>query len=151
MIEWEEKIFPLTITLMKGKIMSETKSKYLQIRDELQKFSDENYDDLIKAIISFELCEENEIVLNRLIEFYTDSDDCHLLSDMLYERLQYERYKFHEQETKNLAESMQETEIMENTLQVVKGIQNYLIKMQDEFEIQNHWLARLTQAIEKKE
>lgn len=68
-IEWEDFLFPLTTTLMKGKIMSETKPKYLQIRDELQKFSDENYDDL----------------------------------------------------------------------------------MQDEFEIQNHWLARLTQAIEKKE
>lgn len=151
MIEWEEKIFPLTTTLMKGKIMSETKSKYLQIRDELQKFSDENYDDLIKAIISFELCEENEIILNRLMEFYMHNDDCRLLNDTLHERLRYERFRCHEQETKNLTESMQETEIMENTLQVVKSIQNYLIKMQDEFEIQNHWLARLTQAIEMKE
>lgn len=37
--------------------MSENlRPRYLQIKDELQKFSDENYDELIKAIISFELC-----------------------------------------------------------------------------------------------
>ena len=33
----------------------------------------------------------------------------------------------------------------------MKGIQNYLIKIQDEFEIQNHLLTRLTQAIEREE
>ena len=57
--------------------MSENlRPRYLQIKDELQKFSDENYDELIKAIISFELCEENEVLLNRLMNFYTNNDDC---------------------------------------------------------------------------
>ena len=74
--------------------MSENlRPRYLQIKDELQKFSDENYDELIKAIISFELCEENEVLLNRLMNFYTNNDDCYLLSNELRERLEYEKYK----------------------------------------------------------
>lgn len=133
--------------------MSENlRPRYLQIKDELQKFSDENYDELIKAIISFELCEENEVLLNRLMNFYTNNDDCYLLSNELRERLEYEKYKYtHVHEVLNQTATKQETEVLENTLQVMKGIQNYLIKIQDEFEIQNHLLTRLTQAIEREE
>lgn len=133
--------------------MSENlRPRYLQIKDELQKFSDENYDELIKAIISFELCEENEVLLSRLMNFYTNNDDCYLLSNELRERLEYEKYKYtHAHEGLNQIATKQETEVLENTLQVMKGIQNYLIKIQDEFEIQNHLLTRLTQAIEREE
>lgn len=92
------------------------------------------------------------MLLNRLMNFYTNNDDCYLLSNELRERLEYEKYKYtHAHGVLNQTATKQETEVLENTLQVMKGIQNYLIKIQDEFEIQNHLLTRLTQAIGREE
>lgn len=60
---------------------------YLQIREYLNNYWDENgYEDLIKGLLSFELDEKNEKILNELYEYYAIYDNCSFLSEQLIDK-----------------------------------------------------------------
>lgn len=60
---------------------------YKEIKENLEKYSKENYKDLIKAIISLESPELSEEKLEEVYEYYMENDQVFLLSDELRERL----------------------------------------------------------------
>ena len=60
---------------------------YKEIKENLEKYSKENYKDLIKAIISLESPEASEEKLEKIYEYYMENDEVFLLSDELRERL----------------------------------------------------------------
>lgn len=60
---------------------------YLQIREYLNNYWDENgYEDLIKGLLSFELDEKDENILNQLYEYYYAYSECSLLNDILVDK-----------------------------------------------------------------
>lgn len=60
---------------------------YLQIREYLNNYWDENgYEDLIKGLLSFELDEKDEKILNELYEYYYAYSECPLLNDILVDK-----------------------------------------------------------------
>mgnify|MGYP007088408983 CR=1 FL=1 len=63
------------------------KMTYKEIKENLEKYSKENYKDLIKAIISLESPEASEEKLEKIYEYYMENDEVFLLSDELRERL----------------------------------------------------------------
>lgn len=58
-----------------------------EIRENLEKYSKENYKDLIKAIISLENPESSEENLEKVYDYYMENDGVFLLSDEIRERL----------------------------------------------------------------
>ena len=63
------------------------KMTYKEIKENLEKYSKENYKDLIKAIISLESPEASEEKLEEVYEYYMGNDQVFLLSDELRDRL----------------------------------------------------------------
>ena len=63
------------------------KMTYKEIKENLEKYSKENYKDLIKAIVSLENSEASEEKLEKVYEYYMENDDVFLLSDEIRERL----------------------------------------------------------------
>lgn len=63
------------------------KMTYKEIKENLEKYSKENYKDLIKAIISLENPESSEENLEKVYEYYMENDQVFLLSDEIRERL----------------------------------------------------------------
>ena len=60
---------------------------YKEIKESLEKYSKENYKDLIKSIISLENPEASEEKLEKVYEYYMENDQVFLLSDEIRERL----------------------------------------------------------------
>lgn len=63
------------------------KMTYKEIKENLEKYSKENYKDLIKAIISLENPESSEENLEKVYDYYIENDGVFLLSDEIRERL----------------------------------------------------------------
>ena len=60
---------------------------YLDIKKDLEGFWDElGYEQLIKGLISFELDEKDEKILNELYEYYYAYSECSLLNDILVDK-----------------------------------------------------------------
>lgn len=60
---------------------------YLQINEYLNHYWDENgYEELIKGLLSFELDEKDEAILNKLYEYYAIYDNCSFLSEQLIDK-----------------------------------------------------------------
>lgn len=64
---------------------------YLSMKAILELMSTKSYKELIKAILSFETNVEDEMILEKVYEFYFNEDDVTLLSEELKERIQYEK------------------------------------------------------------
>ncbi len=60
---------------------------YKEIRKTIEKYSKENYKDLIKSIISLESSEISKEKLDEVYEYYMENDEITLLSDEIRERL----------------------------------------------------------------
>lgn len=60
---------------------------YKEIRKTIEKYSKENYKDLIKSIISLENPKISEEKLEEVYEYYMENDEISLLSDEIRERL----------------------------------------------------------------
>lgn len=58
-----------------------------EIRKTIEKYSKENYKDLIKSIISLENPKISEEKLEEVYEYYMENDEISLLSDEIRERL----------------------------------------------------------------
>lgn len=63
------------------------KMTYKEIKENLEKYSKENYKDLIKAIISLENPESSEENLEKVYDYYMENDGVFLLSDEIREKL----------------------------------------------------------------
>lgn len=63
------------------------KMTYKEIKENLERYSKENYKDLIKAIISLENPESSEENLEKVYDYYMENDGVFLLSDEIRERL----------------------------------------------------------------
>lgn len=63
------------------------KMTYKEIKENLEKYSKENYKDLIKAIISLEDPESSEENLEKVYDYYMENDGVFLLSDEIREKL----------------------------------------------------------------
>lgn len=63
------------------------KMTYKEIKENLEKYSKENYKDLIKAIISLENPESSEENLEKVYDYYMENDEVSLLSDEIRDRL----------------------------------------------------------------
>lgn len=63
------------------------KMTYKEIKENLEKYSKENYKDLIKAIISLEDPESSEENLEKVYDYYMENDEVSLLSDEIRDRL----------------------------------------------------------------
>lgn len=57
------------------------KMNYKEVRKILEGLQQNNYKDLIKAIISMELNLDNEILIDEIYNNYMDNDDISLLSE----------------------------------------------------------------------
>lgn len=64
---------------------------YLSMKAILELMSTKSYKELIKAILSFETNVEDEMILEKVYEFYFNEDDVTLLNEELKERIQYEK------------------------------------------------------------
>ena len=84
MIEWEENSSH-SPQLLKGEIMN-----YLSMKAILELLATKSYKELIKAILSFETNVEDEMILEKVYEFYFNEDGVTLLNEELKERLRYE-------------------------------------------------------------
>mgnify|MGYP001103513615 FL=1 len=60
---------------------------YKEIKENLEKYAEENYKDLIKAIIRLESPEASDEKLEKTYEYYMENDEVLLLSNELRERL----------------------------------------------------------------
>lgn len=60
---------------------------YKEIRKTIEKYSKENYKDLIKSIISLESSEISKEKLDEVYEYYMENDEITLLSDEIREKL----------------------------------------------------------------
>lgn len=60
---------------------------YKEIKESLEKYSKENYKDLIKAIISLENPEASEEKLDEIYNYYMGNDEVKLLSNEILERV----------------------------------------------------------------
>lgn len=63
------------------------KMTYKEIKEKLEKYSKENYKDLIKAIISLENPESSEEKQEKVYDYYMENDGVFLLSDEIREKL----------------------------------------------------------------
>ncbi len=54
---------------------------YTDIRNILEFFQENNYKNLIKSIISMELDIDDEMLLDKIYDFYMDNDDISLISE----------------------------------------------------------------------
>ena len=84
MIEWEENSSH-SPQLLKGGNMN-----YLSMKAILELLATKSYKELIKAILSFETNVEDEMILEKVYEFYFNEDGVTLLNEELKERLRYE-------------------------------------------------------------
>ena len=63
---------------------------YLSMKAILELMANKSYKELIKAILSFETNVEDEVILEKVYEFYFNEDGVTLLNEELKERLRYE-------------------------------------------------------------
>lgn len=63
---------------------------YLEIKTEIAKIAEKNYKEFFKALLSFETNVQDEMVLEKVYEFYFNEDGVTLLNEELKERLRYE-------------------------------------------------------------
>ena len=63
---------------------------YLEIKVKIAKIAEKNYKEFFKALLSFETNVEDEVILEKVYEFYFNEDDVTLLNEELKERLRYE-------------------------------------------------------------
>lgn len=63
---------------------------YLSMKAILELMASKSYKELIKAILSFETNVEDEVILEKVYEFYFNEDDVKLLNEELEERILYE-------------------------------------------------------------
>ena len=63
---------------------------YLKIKAEIAKIAEKNYKEFFKALLSFETNVQDEMVLEKVYEFYFNEDDVTLLNEELEERILYE-------------------------------------------------------------
>ncbi|MCI5722703.1 MAG: hypothetical protein MR283_01680 [Erysipelotrichaceae bacterium] len=64
---------------------------YLSMKAILELMATKSYKELIKAILSFETNVEDEVILEKVYEFYFNEDGVTLLNEELKERIQYEK------------------------------------------------------------
>lgn len=64
---------------------------YLSMKAILELMASKSYKELIKAILSFETNVEDEVILEKVYEFYFNEDGVTLLNEELKERIQYEK------------------------------------------------------------
>ena len=64
---------------------------YLSMKAILELMATKSYKELIKAILSFETNVEDEVILEKVYEFYFNEDDVTLLNEELKERIQHEK------------------------------------------------------------
>ena len=84
-IEWEE-FSSHSPQLLKGENMN-----YLSMKAILELMATKSYKELIKAILSFETNVEDEMILEKVYEFYFNEDNVTLLNEELKERIQHEK------------------------------------------------------------
>ena len=63
---------------------------YLSMKAILELMATKSYKELIKAILSFETNVEDEVILEKVYEFYFNEDDVTLLNEELEDRILYE-------------------------------------------------------------
>ena len=63
---------------------------YLSMKAILELMASKSYKELIKAILSFETNVEDEVILEKVYEFYFNEDDVTLLNEELEDRILYE-------------------------------------------------------------
>ena len=64
---------------------------YLSMKAILELMATKSYKELIKAILSFETNVEDEMILEKVYEFYFNEDNVMLLNEELKERIQHEK------------------------------------------------------------
>ena len=64
---------------------------YLSMTAILELMATKSYKELIKAILSFETNVEDEMILEKVYEFYFNEDNVTLLNEELKERIQHEK------------------------------------------------------------
>lgn len=64
---------------------------YLSMKAILELMATKSYKELIKAILSFETNVEDEMILEKVYEFYFNEDGVTLLNEELKERIQHEK------------------------------------------------------------
>ena len=64
---------------------------YLSMKAILELMATKSYKELIKAILSFETNVEDEVILEKVYEFYFNEDGVTLLDEELKERIQHEK------------------------------------------------------------
>lgn len=64
---------------------------YLSMKAILELMASKSYKELIKAILSFETNVEDEMILEKVYEFYFNEDNVTLLNEELKERIQHEK------------------------------------------------------------
>lgn len=64
---------------------------YLSMKAILELMASKSYKELIKAILSFETNVEDEMILEKVYEFYFNEDGVTLLNEELKERIQHEK------------------------------------------------------------
>lgn len=60
---------------------------YKEIKENLEKYAEENYKDLIKAIIRLESPEASDEKLEEIYNYYMGNDEVKLLSNEILERV----------------------------------------------------------------
>lgn len=69
----------------------EENMNYLSMKAILELMATKSYKELIKAILSFETNVEDEVILEKVYEFYFNEDGVTLLNEELKERIQHEK------------------------------------------------------------
>lgn len=69
----------------------EENMNYLSMKAILELMASKSYKELIKAILSFETNVEDEVILEKVYEFYFNEDGVTLLNEELKERIQHEK------------------------------------------------------------
>lgn len=64
---------------------------YLSMKAILELMATKSYKELIKAILSFETNVKDEVILEKVYEFYFNEDGVTLLNEELKERIQHEK------------------------------------------------------------
>ena len=64
---------------------------YLEIKVKIAKIAEKNYKEFFKALLSFETNVEDEVILEKVYEFYFNEDGVTLLDEELKERIQHEK------------------------------------------------------------
>ncbi len=68
----------------------EENMNYLEIKVKIAKIAEKNYKEFFKALLSFETNVEDEVILEKVYEFYFNEDDVTLLNEELEDRILYE-------------------------------------------------------------